>query len=83
MLGNWRHRRRRCVGLVAVAIDTSGLRLQCRGKDRVDTSLHWLLELPISTKACGLWPKSLESSLLRGHLATKRQLLLLLLDTEL
>jgi hypothetical protein len=44
------------------------------------------LELSVSTKACGLWPKSLEPSLLRGHLATKRLLLwllLLLLDTEL
>lgn len=81
LLGNRRHWGRRCIGLVAVAIDTSGLRLQCRRKNRIDTSLHWLLELPVSTKACGLRPKSLEPSLLRGH--TTKRLLLLLLDTEL
>ena len=81
LLGNWRHWGRGCIGLVAVAIDTSGLRLQCRRKNRVDTSLHWLLELPVSTKACGLRPKSLEPSLLRGH--TTKRLLLLLLDPEL
>lgn len=83
LLGNWRHWGRRCIGLVAVAIDTSGLRLQCRRENGVDTSLHWLLELPVSTKACGLRPKSLEPSLLRDHTTKRLLLLLLLLDTEL
>lgn len=59
----------------------SGLRLQCRRKDRVDSGLHGLLRLRVSEPS-GLWPKTLETSLLRGHLLGKLRLLLLL-DAEL
>lgn len=66
LLGNRGYRRGRCVeGHATDTIHTGRLRLQGRGKDRVDAGLHWLLRLRLeATKARRLRCKALEACLL-------------------